>query len=314
MEPSEPKPFKMPPPKRSDWRCPANIVALTQRHHKNVFAKWLVSILKEPAKEALRAYRVGTYPDSAKHPELTGAMVFWQIGTDGRERSGKVVPYGPDGKRIKELKASWVHSIVTGKSMDELGAAQVLFGEHLLAGNNKPVAVVESEKTSVIGAIRYPSHIWLATGGSHGITVEKFLCLAGRDVTFFPDKGMYGHWCDKAADVEPLLNSCRVSDVLEGMDAESGCDIGDLMMFPIDGRYENYLETMAIDLFGTQIQPPFDTLEHIVPWAYPSEDPTVRHKYPPALQQMVAQNQKVADLCGALDLDTDNLTITPLTP
>ena len=43
---------------------------------------------------------------------------------------------------------------------------QCLFGEHLLQDKvNANVALVESEKTTVICSLLLPEYIWLATGG-----------------------------------------------------------------------------------------------------------------------------------------------------
>jgi hypothetical protein len=222
---------------------------------------------------------------------------------DGKPRSGKVIQYGTDGKRDKELKANWLHSIITGKSMDELGCAQVLFGEHLLADTTKPVAIVESEKSAIICSMYYPDHIWLATGGSHGLSLEKCMCLAGRDVALFPDKGMYQDWLTRSMDIEPMLASLHVSDILEVMDVEDGCDIADLILYPEGDGYINVFEVNGIDLFPR--------VEKILQVEEPKAQLVVEQEHP-AMQKLVASNPSVAYLCSELGLDTDNLTVKPL--
>ena len=218
-----------PPPKRTDWRCPREFVDYTHKEIKNNFLVWLEKTIG-PNKLA-ETYRVGTFPKGKNYPHYEGAMVYWQVGEDGLERSGKVIQYGHDGKRVKELKAAWMHSIVTGKTMDELGCAQVYFGTHLLKEFPEyPVAIVESEKSAMICSWFYPQYIWLATGGSNMISVEKSMCLAGRDVYLFPDVGCYKDWCAAALKIDPLCKSCEVSDILEAMGAAEGEDIADYLL------------------------------------------------------------------------------------
>ena len=227
------RPIHGSPMKKTDWRCPPEIVAMTNDHRGNVFAKWIVGLLGDPAKQALRSYRVGTFPIGKKHPELAGSCIWWQIGSDGLHRSGKVMKYNEDGKRIKEHGAQWIHTLVYGKSSDELGIGQCLFGEHLLKERpDAPVSIVESEKTAIICAALYPSHVWLATGGSHGLTMEKCACLAGSNVTLFPDSGCYKEWSDKAIQIglDVMCESFRVDDTLEALGAPAGDDIADWLV------------------------------------------------------------------------------------
>lgn len=296
----EQKRTTLPPPKRTNWRCPDDIVAKTRNSGGNHFAMWLVSILGSKARESLRMYRVGTYPSGKKHPELTGAMVYWQIGSDGRPRSGKVVAYDQTGHRRKDIKPSWMHSIVTGKSMDEIGCAQCLFGEHLLDGRpGAPVAIVEAEKTAIIASCFYPDHVWLAAGGSHGLALEKCMCLSGRDVTLFPDQGQFDAWSRAAIGIEPIVGRVRVSDLLEAIGADDGIDIGDLLISD-DGS--NAIEQRGIRLFDErEHEPDPDTIR-----THPDTPPSAEH---PILERMMARNPSLYYLCSELDLDTSSVTI-----
>lgn len=72
---------------------------------------------------------------------------------------------------------------------------QCLYGQHLLPCRPEAhVCVVESEKTALVMACLRPRELWLATGGSGGLTVERVACLRGRRVTIFPDSGCYEKW------------------------------------------------------------------------------------------------------------------------
>lgn len=238
------------PIKRTDWRCPPEVVAATQHSAGNVFATWLVSILGEHARGALRAYRVGTYPPSQRFPGFVGAMVYWQISHDNLHRTGKVIPYHPNGKRVKELGSKWIHHMLYNKGMDELGIGQCLFGEHLLfARPEAEVCVVEGEKSAIICSIFYPDKVWVATGGSENFSVEKCIALQGRKVWVFPDVGMREKWSEKAIDIEVMCESLHVSDVLEAMGAPEGSDLADMLMWEQDGGYINAIAAQGVELF-----------------------------------------------------------------
>ena len=59
------------------------------------------------------------------------------------------------------------------------------------------VCLVESEKTALVMAACQPKHLWLATAGSGGLSLEKTECLRGRRVTLFPDSGCYEKWSEQ---------------------------------------------------------------------------------------------------------------------
>ena len=61
--------------------------------------------------------------------------------------------YSPKtGKRSKEPyhAPNWVHKVL---NLPEFSLQQCFFGEHLLKGNTKPVAICESEKTAIIASV-----------------------------------------------------------------------------------------------------------------------------------------------------------------
>ena len=147
-----------------------------------------------------------------------GDVIFWQIDIEGRVRSGKIMKYSPDGHRVKASGSDWVHARMMRQGLlpKDWELTQCLFGEHLLnmAGNrDKVVALVESEKSALIGAACFPDYLWLATGGKSQLAPEKMKVLKGRTVIMFPDVDGYSTWKEKAAE----LTFCKVtvSDVLE---------------------------------------------------------------------------------------------------
>jgi hypothetical protein len=156
-------------------------------------------------------------------------VIWWQIDRDGVVRTGKVMKYLADGHRDKSdtFPVTWAHKHRRLKDKfqgEEL--QQCLFGEHLLTKYpEKPVALVESEKTAVILSRIYPDHLWLATGGSQGIkSDERLTPLRGRKVLLIPDNGQYWNWKRIADKYEWLI-----TDALEKDAPFEGADILDII-------------------------------------------------------------------------------------
>jgi len=159
-----------------------------------------------------------------------GATVYWQIDSNGLIRTGKIMLYNPDtGKRDKE-KITWVHSAMR---IQDFKLSQCFFGEHLLNDTSKPVAMVESEKTSIICSAFFPQFIWIATGGIQNLNEERLNSLKGRNVTLFPDLNAYKTWKDKISQFKNIA-SFRVDVFLENKatyeEKNNGLDLADYLI------------------------------------------------------------------------------------
>lgn len=195
-------------------------------YERNNFALWLCRVFgPSKALELALAYRLGT----SKH--WPGACVFWQIDTAGQIRRGKVMLYNSEtGRRVKEPgnMVAGVHWLL---GMADRKPPACLFGEHLLsADQNKALAVVESEKSAIIGAGFVPGFIWTATGGAAALHRAMLKPLAGRRVVLFPDLGAAGEsWAEKAAEL-----GVEVSDILERRatpeERAAGLDVADFLL------------------------------------------------------------------------------------
>ena len=193
----------------------------------------LVSFLKqqfgnEVADGLIDLYKIG----SSK--QWYGANVFWYIDNINNVRTGKIMLYNKhNGKRIKEPynHITWVHNKL---NIPNENISKCLFGEHLLnLYPNKPIAVVESEKTAIIANIYFPNFIWMATGGVSNLTYDKIKALKGRGIVLFPDLDAYNLWFDKAKYLNSWFN-ITVSDYLEKnatiQDKEKKYDIADYLL------------------------------------------------------------------------------------
>lgn len=167
----------------------------------------------------------------------SGDVIFFQFDRKGRCRTGKVMKYDPEtGHRIKDESAprriTWVHALLKKQLPETWVLRQCLFGEHLLAKYpDKPVILVEAEKTAVIGAALMPEYAWVATGGK-GLFNDRVDVLEGRKVVAFPDVDGYDAWVEKAAE-RPWLD-ITVSDYVQRKatreQKDNGADIADILI------------------------------------------------------------------------------------
>jgi hypothetical protein len=185
----------------------------------NNLALYIRGLFGEEAAEAvLKSYKLGTWPD--------GRAVFWQIDRDGLIRAGKLIEYcWATGRRSHTRSVSWVHSELQKAkeiaaynihiSTDTFTLDQCFFGEHLLAvDKDKPVAVVESEKTALIASAHFPEWIWLASGGCGGLKIDRLTFVTtGRHVQLFPDSTQFEKWSELVR--KKGVARITVSDILE---------------------------------------------------------------------------------------------------
>ena len=183
--------------------------------------------------QLMTRYNVGT------SKKWGGSAVFWQVDVKGRIRTGKIMLYNPKtGHRIKDLTArtpiTWVHSLLKQQGVlpREWELTQCLFGEHLLKKYpDKPVCLVEAEKTAVIASAIMPQCVWVAVGGKTQLG-DKVEVLEGRKVVAFPDVDGYDKWVEKCAE-RPYLG-ILVSDYLQKNateeDKRTGTDIADVLI------------------------------------------------------------------------------------
>lgn len=202
-----------------------------KKYETNCFINFITELFgSEIAKRLIQTYNIG----SSK--KWHGATVFWQIDIENNIRTGKVMLYNPaTGKRVKDPfdHFHWAHKFVLKTNYELM---QCLFGEHLLNGNIKTVALVESEKTAIIASVFFPEFIWLATGGLSNLTEDRCKVLKGRKVILFPDIKGFVKWKAKAEKLSLQLPGTKftVSDLLErnatDTEREKGLDIADYLM------------------------------------------------------------------------------------
>lgn len=187
------------------------------RKEANHFIAYLRSLFKdEITNNLIEKFKIA--PSTHWH----GATIFWQIDEEMRVRTGKIMLYNHlTGKRVKEPKnhINWVHSLA---KLNDFNLQQCFYGLHQINDNlDKPVAIVESEKTAILLTVIYPKMIWLASGGI-SLSIQNFEPLKNRKIILYPDVGLsnkgqtpYEKWLDKAETLKLLGFDISVSTLIE---------------------------------------------------------------------------------------------------
>ena len=226
---------------------------------KNALFCFLVTVFgKQKVLAAFQKYGVRTsmlFRKDAKY-----GAVFLMRAIDLLIRQVKEMAYDPNtGKRIKEGQSVFKYDYKTNSYQIDNDGFRILyagkslmkdydfenklcfFGEHLLAGElNKPIAIVESEKTAIICDICMPDYIWLATGGKNGCkwtTEEVYQVLkdANQPITLFPDLNATEDWAEKAeillaAGLDVSIYDLEEQEGITEEDKAKGLDIGDYLI------------------------------------------------------------------------------------
>lgn len=266
-------PPKPPLPPRAMGEIPFEYVGKSASYKSN-FVRFLCEFMTTE-----QMNRVGE--NYALGATKTNEVIFWQIDTLGKVRTGKIMQYNPKtGKRIKHESGAidWIHNKL--KQLEQLpqdyNLQQCFFGEHLLKMYPKAnVAIVESEKSALIASVIMPNFIWLAAGNLNGLSVEKCRVLAGRYIVLYPDLGAFEKWSLKAVEIQKQYN-CKISvstlleEIASDADRENGLDIADFII-------QQKLAEQTVE----QIQ----------------------ERFSPALQNMVEQNKALLILIDNLELE-----------
>ena len=211
----------------------------------------------------------GAVQDYALGATKNKSVIYWQIDIKGNVRTGKIMQYNPEtGNRIKNRAGSinWVHSILKRRNpmYYNFNLRQCYFGEHLLRMYpDKPVAIVEGEKTAVIGSMIYKDFNWLAAGNLNGLSVSKSEVLKDKYVTLYPDSGCMEKWTKKMREIRSRIPAkISVSDLIEKHVNENELQHGyDLADYIIDNTKSDTLQKMIeinpalqslIDEFGLE--------------------------------------------------------------
>ncbi len=220
-----PSPLPPPPPLK-----PLPVALVSQCHSpRSTFWQWFSTQLAQQLCLDPTVVQA-IYEDYCIGATKRGNVIFWQIDSQQRVRTGHVMQYQPDGCRHGGYQ-NWVHKEKGAQESipKDFVLYQCLFGEHLLQKRPEAQAcLVESEKTALVMAAVQPQYLWLATCGSSGLNAGKLACLQGRRFTLFPDSGCLEKWqkvMEKTTDLE-----YTISTRMEQYPANT--DLADLLLKP----------------------------------------------------------------------------------
>jgi len=216
-------------PKPISFIDPKYAIETYRDYDQNNLFKYLTHKFgSDKVSQMIKQYRVGV---DNSGPYTKDWVIFWQYDIENRIRSGKIIKYDTNGHRDKHSSASWFHSKgnIKGPLFPDFNLKQCLFGEHLITTTNKPIAIVESEKTALIASLFIDKYLWLGCGGIQELRAEKVQVLRNRSVTVFPDLGAYDNWKIKSDDL-----GFNISDHLEkiatAQDRAKGKDLADFLL------------------------------------------------------------------------------------
>lgn len=208
-----------------------NWVEKASKRH-STFRSWFENLDFEPERirEVLAEYFIGaTRQDIVVNGVNHGpAAVFWMIDEQQRVHDAKLIAYTADGHRVPCWGNSMRCICWNAKAGPQLQETEkVLFGLHLIGRYpDKVVCIVESEKSALVCACRYPEYVWLATGGCGNLQASKLRPLMDRKIVVYPDSGEYQKWCDRMK--ESGHRHYTVVDMLEAY--EPNTDIADIIL------------------------------------------------------------------------------------
>lgn len=201
--------------------------------------------------EVWDTYCVGATKDSKE--------VFWYFTTDNIIRYGKVMDYDTAGHRKHGNGSCYaLHPTITaymkkhGLWADDYEPVfkPILFGGHIISDYpDRPIAIVESEKTAIIGACLIPSLTWCATGGKNNLNADMLAPCKGHTTLLFPDMDARQEWGDKAQRLRTQGFDIQIMEWWRGLDdVGEKYDIADMLMRdaqPIDKFTDEQWDAMA---------------------------------------------------------------------
>jgi hypothetical protein len=216
-----------------DYIAPEHLKTTFGSYENNSFVLFLLNLFPDSTEEiqsVLKMYLVGTYSD------YQGCYTcFPSLDRLHRVCRAKLIRF--NAKTGKRLKGKYdVSSLVRKlKLKEDFNYKQVFFGEHLLTRfPDKPIAVVEAEKTAIIASLCMPQFVWLGSNSKQWLKVERLERLGKRQVILFPDADGFEQWQAVATDANRQGLTVRVSTLIETLATDEqkkeGYDIADYLI------------------------------------------------------------------------------------
>jgi hypothetical protein len=217
-----------------DFIAPEHLKPTLGNYDRNAFVQFLFDLFPDCSDEVqavLKMYFVGTYLDNYG----IYYTCFPQIDRLNRVCKAKLIRFNPaNGKRLKgDFDTSSLPAKL--KLKESFNYSQIFFGEHLLTKYpDKPVAVVEAEKTAIIASLCLPQFVWLGSNSKSWLKVERLQRLGTRRIILYPDADGFDLWQKVAAQARIKNLNVVVSDLIEkhatDQEKANGYDLADYLI------------------------------------------------------------------------------------
>ncbi len=237
-------------PKSFDVIPPEHLKATLGNYDRNAFVQFLFNLFptcSEEIQAVLKMYFVGTYQDYCCFPSVDRL---------NRICKAKLIRFNrATGRRLKgEFDVS---SLVRKlKLKEDFNYRQIFFGEHLLSKfPNKPVAIVEAEKTAIIASLCFPEFIWLACNSKSWLKAERLKRLGNRQIILYPDADGFDLWQAVATDAQQQGLNVKTSSLIENFaSGEQKRNQYDLADFLIEQQIEINQFNNFVDSYNAKLE------------------------------------------------------------
>ncbi len=199
-------------------------------YEQNAFVQFLQNLFPDCADEiqsVLEMYFIGTFQDYTCFPSIDRSR---------RVCRAKLIRFNTQtGKR---LKGNYDTSSLPAKLKlkEDFQYKQIFFGEHLLSKfPDKPVAIVEAEKTAIIASLCFPKFIWIGSNSKTWLKVERLIQIGKRQIILYPDADAFELWQQIASDANKQGLKVEVSNLVENHatneEKANGYDLADYLIF-----------------------------------------------------------------------------------
>lgn len=136
----------------------------------------------------IERFRLGAvYEEAGGHY----GSILPRIGRDGKIAGGNVIHFDVNNGNVLKT-ANLAGHLCQRYGYDYYEDQDVFFGEHTISF--KPVAVVQDEKTALLGSLAGYPFDWLAVGHGRKLTKKMIDKLHGRSVILFPHGSVVQEW------------------------------------------------------------------------------------------------------------------------
>jgi hypothetical protein len=229
---------------------PEHLKATLGNYDRNNFVRFLFDLFPDCSDEiqaVLEMYLIGTYQDYCAFPSIDRQM---------RVCRAKLIRFNrANGKRLKgDCDTSSLPAKL--KLKKDFQYKQIYFGEHLLPKYpDKPIAIVEAEKTAIIASLCFGEFVWLACNSKSWLKAERLQRLGTRQIILYPDADGFDQWQSVATDAQRQGLNVKTSSLIENFaSSEQKQNQYDLADYLIEQQVEINQFNNFVDRYNAKLE------------------------------------------------------------